>query len=579
MSNKLKKIDSNLEWAELGLKAGDFVICSGGNLYKIGKILSRKKLVDLHNTDGKGGYSHYGDIEFKRFYDLEFIKIEGSYEELEKEIFEKVLNLEQVKKEVSDERALAIYDKNYLVNLKKDMQEKQKKFELMSRILERKRNELYHIVSEYEGQLTKIMKVLGSIELYLGINEEIIQISKGDKADTNEPICLFQKILFMDEEVGDPAGGGLDFKNIEDFDDWLLKERNFEKIIPAKKGVVVLRVRREDKHYSNDWIHNWQENIQNHFTYILIRNGNNLYRVWADIIIYPRLFPMQEELLKAKDDVFESEKVEDKIFSYKQNMMLLQGLIDRTEIFKPLKNEISLFKLETCEGVINFIGDDELSLSEGKMYYRDWRKKINSKIKVGSRIYFSGFTWEDTREDAPRRYPFYVHGSSPKAGVYTIKRIEEGEYKDALVCHFNPKDDIYSNKYWGEGDHERKKSIPFYIYEHDNFFLNYDLISLEDVEYYINSRLDRENYLHMIPALWGIRKRRLKEIEWEKGFVDNLKLRLDFEDKKKLGEIILKAIDWWKYKVKWKRPIMQEDAKALRMITARIKKQLEGLSV
>lgn len=35
---------------------------------------------------------------------------------------------------------------------------------------------------------------------------------------------------------------------------------------------------------------------------------------------------------------------------------------------------------------------------------------------------------------------------------------------------------------------------------------------------------------------------------------------------------ITEAIDWWKYKNIWKRPICNDDAKALRMIKSRVLK-------
>ena len=103
------------------------------------------------------------------------------------------------------------------------------------------------------------------------------------------------------------------------------------------------------------------------------------------------------------------------------------------------------------------------------------------------------------------------------------------------------------------------------LYPGDEFVLNYDRLSLDDIEYYINSRIDRENYLSMLPILRGIRHERLKEMEWERGFVENLSLRMKIKE-----NAVWKAIEWWKNKVIWKRPIMKDDAKALRMITQKL---------
>ena len=36
---------------------------------------------------------------------------------------------------------------------------------------------------------------------------------------------------------------------------------------------------------------------------------------------------------------------------------------------------------------------------------------------------------------------------------------------------------------------------------------------------------------------------------------------------------VLSAIEWWKRKVIWKRPLTKDDGKALRMITWKVKKE------
>ena len=596
MKNEVIKKEAKKEVFKkpVDINTGDKVIDDRGNVYKVGKKI--KEGFELLHQYNSGEWGHYGDIELKRF-EWKYLKIEKPIEELETDVLEEVKTLKNPhdqKEELSDSTALTKFDKNYFLSIKAGMEESRKKFEILERVLNRKRNELRCIVSEFETQLEKCNKVLGSIELYLGIREDIIQIQKGNKADQKTKISLRQQVLFMDEEVGDPSDGGLDFDSIDKFDEWLTKDKNYLKVAPEEKCVVAIKIRREDKHYCDDFWHNFMLNQDNKKTFILIRNGENIYRIWAAVHIYPRLFPQKaeiEKLFKAIDEngyyksredglgCFEhisKNEAEDKVFGYKNTIILLQGLLDRTLIFQPLPKNIQLFLPETYGDFINFVYDDEVCLTAGRKYYRDWLKENNSKIKRGSRIYFSGFTYYHTAKDASRRFPFITF-QKPDNGVYTVVRVEKetsqwGETK--IVCHFNPKDEIYDNRYWGADVHKRKKAIPFYLFYEDDCLLNYDLLSLDDMEYYIHSRIDRGNYLHMIPVLWGIRKQRLKEIEWEKGFVANLKLRLPFENKEELEKKIWATIKWWKNKVIWKRPLMKDDAKALRMITAKIQKDL-----
>lgn len=64
---------------------------------------------------------------------------------------------------------------------------------------------------------------------------------------------------------------------------------------------------------------------------------------------------------------------------------------------------------------------------------------------------------------------------------------------------------------------------------------------------------------------------RLAEIEWEKEFVKMTIGELQKEGCSVDEKDVWSAIDWWKNKVIWKRPITKDDAKALRMIKSKLK--------
>jgi len=576
IENILKK--HHLEY----LHVGDTFIDGHGEYLKITKITEEKIIYDhlLSNNE----WSCYGSSTFDEFKRKdECIKVDKSYEEIEKEVFENVLKIDTSRKEPELSTSTAIIEqdtKKNLQNMVNRIEERKRDIELMKRILENKRWELQCFVSDMEKKLSKIRKVICQIELYLGINENIIQLQQGPKADQRELINFRQQILYMDEEYGAIENNGLDYKTIDQFDDWLVKDKHYERLIPDKKCVVVLRVRRHAKDYhTNNPLEEAFLNCGNFMTYVLIRNGENIYRIYAQIVIQPRLFPLHNELQKMYDDAqkelwgFDKDNFEDKIFTYQQNFLLLQGLLDRTPIFQPLAKPVNLFKPETHEGVVRLIYDDELSLTEGKQYYKDWHKEINGKIKRGTRILFSGFDFYTLHDKEGNHRLQHRHAYPPKPGIYSVKRIEEHkgyfESGEFLFCHYNPKDEIWHRGWTRVPEHERQKSMYFMLSREDSCVLNYDLIDLDSIEYYINSRIDRENYLKMLPVLYQIKKMRLEEIAWEKGFVKSMALELDCDEKK-----VWDAVDWWKHKVIWKRPILQDDAKAWRMIKGRLKRQL-----
>jgi hypothetical protein len=579
------KILKKLKEHNLEIQVGDVFIAKDGDYMRITGITEER--IAFEEQDSKGEWSRSSSCSYTDFHLFfgEVIKVDKSYDEIQKDVFKRILDVktQEPEPELSTSTAIIEQDaKKNLQNMVNQIEERRKDVELMKRILEKKRNQLQHMVSEMEKKVAKIRRVLCQIELYLGIDEDIIQLQEGPNADVKEEICLRQQILYMDEEYGAVENGGLDLKTVNEFDDWLVKDRHYERLAPDKKCVVVLRVRRYPKDYhTNNPLEEALLNQGNFMTYVLIRNGANIYRIYAQIVIQPRLFPLHEEIQKMYEDSqkdlwgFDKDDFEEKVFSYQQNFLLLQGLMDRTLIFKPLPRQVSLFKPESYEGVVKLIYDDEAALTEGRQYYKDWHKELNSKIKRGTRIYFCGFPFEERGDDhRNHRLQFPNLGCEPHSGIYSVVRFEEHdnffESGEFLICHYNPKDEIWHHGWRRVPEHERMRSMYFLLARGDWWVLNYDLIDLDTVEYYINSRVDRENYLRMLPVLYEIKKMRLDEIKWEKGFVKSMALELECKE-----EDVWAAVDWWKHKVIWKRPIRKDDAKAWRMIKARLKRNIK----
>lgn len=561
--------------------------------------------------------------------------------------------IEESKKVISGEKSLESYQdtsmnsggaelihlgsKEHLETMSKGLAEHQNKVQLIKNFvtrdlarqkahLDKIKSELGLIVQDFENKIKKINRVIHTIELYLGIKEDIVQIQEGGNAPQAEPICFRQKVLFMDEEVGDPRtdGQGLDFREISAFDDWLCSHDNYKKVMPEVKGVMVFRVRREKKEYSDNPFINTMMNKENFKTYILIRNGDNLYRIWADINI-GRLFPkktelidMQEEAMKAGSGYGEDStygkgkkqeainKVEDTYLQYQKHIILLQGLIDRTQIFQPLEAAIKLTDPAIHDsGLVRFIYDDEIALGDGQEQWRDFLKRTNENIGIGSRV----VVCKKQRKgdlDASKRYDQryatwkdsdYSLPDTPNKGLYLVEKYkyeaevrvqredgstgwEKMKLEDPCI-RYNPKDEIWNSWDRWDSGHERKVRVTFRLRpEYDwDWLIDIDNISIEDIDYYLDSRLHRRHYLHMMPMLWEIRKQLEKEKEAEKDFVTMIAgILLNEHAKKKnleqITEMVWEAVKWWKTKNKWKRALDQDNAKALRMIVNHLKKKV-----
>lgn len=91
---------------------------------------------------------------------------------------------------------------------------------------------------------------------------------------------------------------------------------------------------------------------------------------------------------------------------------------------------------------------------------------------------------------------------------------------------------------------------------------------MEDIEYFLNSRIERINYLDLMPMLYKLRDERRKEIALEAEFVKLIAGQNGFSESD-----VWAAVEWWKNKVIWKRPLTKDDAKAWRMIVAKLKRE------
>lgn len=149
-----------------------------------------------------------------------------------------------------------------------------------------------------------------TVELYAGLCEEVTKIRDGAPAPNDTPIHLFQRRHYMDEEcLIRYEAGGMSFKNIEAFDEWLIRDTNLDRLLPHTRCVVAFRVRRFDIERDTtgaslgDFIRFWHEDEQNKRTFLYMRNGAQVFRLETGIQFDHDLFPdTDQSVLLSNDD-------------------------------------------------------------------------------------------------------------------------------------------------------------------------------------------------------------------------------------------------------------------------------------
>lgn len=436
--------------------------------------------------------------------------------------------------------------------------------------LRRLTDKLNSVIVKYKAKMEKIMKVITIIELYTGVDEELFQITSGEPS-SEEGLVIRQLVLYMDEEVGDWKNGGWDFQKMHEFDEWLTNPTHRDQVIPEQKSIVFFKPRRKPKRYSNDYYHNQEMNIWNRQTYVLIRNGDNLYRVFTENLHVPELvFPKREELKKLLDKInnpntedrnkeYEIDKFETLNYNATRIAALINGLCHRTSIFPG--NNHDMFKMD--ETNIRVIYDGEPSLTDGHESFDDFLKRVNSLVTDGSRIYYTGidlfkYSWNGKPDKLRNRFvkQYYLDCSipvQPSRGMYQVIKVDGENLGFRYMPDFS----------WND----RKNKVSFKIFENDTCFINYDQVTFDDINYFVNDRVSRPDYIDMMPMLIGLRDMLKADIERETDFV---KMIMGLENVEE--SIVREAITWWKLKNKWKRSVWDDDAKATRMIRAKVNK-------
>ena len=436
----------------------------------------------------------------------------------------------------------------------------------VERLMKEKIDTLRPVLSSLRRTIRNIQEVVKILNAYIGEGVEIKQICEGESAPVDIPISIRQKILFMDEEVAIICsdGQGLDYTGKETFYEWLKNSSNRDIVLPEEKCVVVFKPKRFNHYYHYDNYTNSLLNQWNKHSFILIRNGENVYSIESDNLnIFGSVFPTKGDLDRIVNDKWSNEnekqiQFDDLKFRGLFFCMIIQGLIDKSDIFKPIDQNVNVVK----NIGVNLIFDDEDLLGTGIQDFNSWLKEKNSNIQRGSRIiYVSGGT------HLKYYYNDYSKPAPPVQGLYSVD-----EYEGKLVFKYNPGDD-----YWDwNGYHERKNRVSWAFDKLLIKAINYDEIELTELDIYLKDRTQRKYYADILPLLLHCKKEKLKEKQWEEAFKESMvKYFADKHSTPLSMKLLEEAIKWWKMKVIFKRPLKQDDAKSWRMIERYCLKRIE----
>lgn len=373
-------------------------------------------------------------------------------------------------------------------------------------------------------------KVIEAIELYLGTKEEIVALIDNKERADELPLHVYQQKLYMDEEYGIinlalnrvEEAVDFDYSNIEQFDNWIVK--NYKMYMPHKKSICVFQVKRHEKDYGDIW-ENFSKNHYNGITYFLIRNGENLYRIFSGIHVPHSVFPTKKEQEQIYKDAYAwhdkkktQEQIEKHMLSWKYVTAYLQGLIDRTDILGTnLKGNVNfmlnVIPEEFCVLERNMEAENWIE-DKSKPLWRDYLKSVNDKTEKGDIICIVNMDRPSYGSKESEWYWLSSHGfpygrnnvTPPSTSCfYKVEDIcngDEFKYRDSVFQH----EKYFKILYWESDEvytyysyHDRKKRTGIWLSE--NEILNLSKIDEKEIEFYLTDRRYREDYLKSIPGM------------------------------------------------------------------------------
>jgi hypothetical protein len=135
-----------------------------------------------------------------------------------------------------------------------------------------------------------------SVQLYAGLTEEVERVRDGEPAEIGAKIHLMQRRCYMDEEcLANYEAGGMEFADLGEFDQWLARDDNFNRILPFPRCIVSFRVRRNTKDREvtdlSSFFRIIKQDQADRFTFLYIRNGDQLFRMSTKLEFDEKLFP------------------------------------------------------------------------------------------------------------------------------------------------------------------------------------------------------------------------------------------------------------------------------------------------
>lgn len=422
---------------------------------------------------------------------------------------------------------------------------------LLANYYQEKAHAALALVGDHIQFARDIAEGLQTLSLYTGEGVTVETVCTGASADPSEPLTLYQNRLYFDEELAvESLTGGFDFKSLGDLGEILSADAGLlDRMIPIKRGAVLVRVRREDRIYFDEpsmAIVEAMMNQMNHKVYLLVRDGGNVHLVNSEITTdsADRLFPTAKEI----DDIFKvfgrEVRPEHLDYSkartafdrntvfYKRMLLMLWGLNDRLGLFGPFCDRARFdnwYDAEFQSQRMVYVHDGEGTLGVHRPSFEEWVRQHNRGLQSGSRI---AVVWERmvNPASAPALYSSRINRDGGNERLYRPTSVFGialvGRKGDQLVTACEAQGAMRTDL-GKQRKFEARVDVGAALRRDRTACICIDRVSVADLDYYLNSRKERRNYAQYFHLFKELRRFLGEEEEAQKAAVEALQSDLD----------------------------------------------------
>lgn len=237
---------------------------------------------------------------------------------------------------------------------KKELEEFEQKMREMERELRKKHelalSELREKVEFMKDQIFILEMNIFALRSYFGETFSIAHVMKGKNAPEEQPLVLYQKFRYMDEELSRLTANsefsthGTEIAQLfEEYGDLFV-----ETFCPNTKCITFFKVSKDNRYMK----YNHSDDVIEEFEYyhgnqigMIIRNGENLYLSFIDeeVTLQDNLFMSENTKNSEKGVTIGETRVRDKeartIINRRNLFIIIQALLKNTNIYQSLKGE------------------------------------------------------------------------------------------------------------------------------------------------------------------------------------------------------------------------------------------------